>query len=79
MTCTGSYESKEQFDSRIDLLLREMVVEEALAAIRDDRDPRSFTLHQIAGFLGIGFETMRRIEIEALSKFKDLMLTLEEE
>ena len=59
--------------------MREMVVEEALAAIRDDRDPRSFTLHQIAGFLGIGFETMRRIEIEALSKFKDLMLTLEEE
>jgi len=78
MTCTDSYETRDQFESRIDSLLREMVVEEALGAIQDEREPRSFTLHEIAGFLGIGFETVRRIESEALSKFKNVMINLEE-
>lgn len=78
MTSTDSYETRDQFESRIDSLLREMVVEEALGAIQDERDPRSFTLQEIAGFLGIGFETIRRIESEALSKFKNVMINLEE-
>jgi len=78
MTCTDSYETRAEYEKRIDSLLREMVVEEALGSIQDKRDPRSFTLHEIAGFLGIGFETVRRIESEALSKFKNVMINLEE-
>ena len=78
MTSTGSYESRAEYEKRIDSLLREMIVEEALGAIQDGRDPRSFTLHEIAGFLGIGFETVRRIESEALSKFKNVMINLGE-
>jgi len=74
MICT---ESPEQQDKRIDLMLREMVVEEGLSAFEAGRDPRSHTLQEIADFSGVGFETMRRIEKTALSNFKKIMLELE--
>ena len=70
-------ESPSQQDKRIDLMLREMVVEEGLAAFEAGRDPRSHTLQEIADFSGVGFETMRRIEKTALSNLKKIMLELE--
>jgi len=79
MTCTGSFnETRAQYEERVDSLLREMVVEEALGALEEDRNPKAFTLMEISGFLGIGFETARRMEREAMSNFKNLMLKLEE-
>ena len=69
-------ESPEQTDKRIDLMLREMVVEEGLSALEAGREPRSHTLQEIADFSGVGFETMRRIEKTALSNFKKIMLEL---
>jgi len=79
MTCTESFnETRSQYDERINSLLRDMVVEEALGALEDDRNPKAFTLMEISGFLGIGFETARRMELEAMSNFKNLMLKLEE-
>ena len=74
MICT---ESPEQQDKRIDLMLREMVVEEGLSAFEAGREPRSHTLQEIADFSGVGFETMRRIEKTALSNLKKIMLELE--
>ena len=78
MTCTDSYESRDQFEDRIDSLLREMVVEEALGAMADDRPPRSFALQEIADHVGLGVTTLFSVEREALKKFKDLMINLEE-
>jgi len=79
MTCTDSYnEPRDQFESRIDSLLREMVVEEAIGAIQDDRDVRSFSLQEISDYVGLGVTTLFVIEQDALKKFKNLMLALEE-
>ena len=62
----------------MDSLLRDMVVEEALGALEDDRNPKAFTLMEISAYLGIGFESVRRVEREAMSNFRNLMLNLEE-
>jgi hypothetical protein len=79
MTCTDSFnETRSQYEERVDSLLREMVVEEALGALEDDRDPRSFPLQEIADYLGLGFATLRNVEREALNNFKKLMLNYEE-
>ena len=79
MTSTGSYnETRGKFESRIDSLLREMVVEEAIGAIQDDRDVRSFSLQEISDYVGLGVTTLFTIEQEALKKFKNLMIALEE-
>ena len=79
MTCTDSFnETRDKFESRIDSLLREMVVEEALGAIQDDRDVRSFSLQEISDYVGLGVKTLFIIEQEALKKFKNLMLALED-
>ena len=69
-------ESPEQQDKRIDLMLRELVVEEGLSAFEEDRELKVYTLQEIADFIGVGFETMRRIEKSALSNFKKHMLEL---
>ena len=71
-------ESPEQQDKRIDLMLREMVVEEGLSAFEENRDYRIFTIQEMADFAGVGFETMRRIEKTALSNFKKNMLEFEQ-
>ena len=69
-------ESPEQQDKRIDLMLRELVVEEGLSAFEEDRECRIYTIQEMADFVGVGFETMRRIEKSALSNFKKHMLEL---
>jgi hypothetical protein len=80
MICTDSYdETRSQYEDRIDSLLREMVVEEALGAMEDDRPPRSFSLNEIADYLGLGFATLRNVEQEALNNFKDLMINWEKD
>lgn len=79
MTCTESFnETRSQYEGRIDSLLRDMVVEEALGAMEDDRPPRSFALQEIADHVGLGVTTLFSVEREALKKFKDLMINLEE-
>jgi DNA-directed RNA polymerase sigma subunit (sigma70/sigma32) len=80
MTCTESFnETRSQYDGRVDSLLRDMVVEEALGALEGDRNPKSFTLMEISDYLGIGFESVRRVEREAMSNFKKLMLESEQD
>jgi methylphosphotriester-DNA--protein-cysteine methyltransferase len=59
-------------------MLREMVVEEALEALEDDRPPGTFTLEQIADFVGVSVMTLHRIEHNALINLKNKMIRLEQ-
>ena len=59
---------------RIDLMLREMVVEEALEAMEEEREPGSFTLEEIADFIGVSFKTVARIEAKALTNLRNKMV-----
>jgi len=79
MIYTESFnETRSQYEERIDALLRDMVVEEALGALEDDRPPRSFALQDIADHVGLGVTTLFSVEQEALKNFKNLMINLEE-
>ena len=78
MTCTDSFdETRSQYEDRIDSLLREMVVEEAIGAMADDRAVRSFSLQEISDYVGLGVTTLFALEQEALKKFRNIMLNLE--
>ena len=71
--------STELPDERIvNSMLREMVVEEALEALEDDRPPGTFTLEQIADFVGVSVMTLHRIESNALINLKNKMIRLEQ-
>lgn len=71
--------STELPDDRIvNSMLREMVVEEALEALEDDRPPGTFTLEQIADFVGVSFKTVARIEARALTNLRNKMVRLEQ-
>lgn len=72
-------ESPEQQDKRIDLMLRELVVEEGLSAFEEDRECRIYTIQEIADFIGVGYKTLWKIEKSALNNFKKHMLELEVE
>ena len=69
-------ESPEQQDKRIDLMLREMVVEEGLSAFEADRELKVYTLQEMADYIGVGYKTLWDIEKSALNKFKKNMLQL---
>ena len=71
-----STESYDQQEKRIDAMLREMVVEEGLAAMDTGRDPKTHTLKEIGEFIGVPLVTVHRIEREALKKLKLIMLEL---
>ena len=58
-------------------MLREMVVEEGLAAMDTGRDPKTHTLKEIGEFIGVPLITVHRVEKEALKKLKKIMLELE--
>jgi DNA-binding XRE family transcriptional regulator len=73
MICT---ESPEQTDKRIDLMLREMVVEEGLSAFEANRELKVYTLQEMADYIGVGYKTLWDIEKSALNKFKKNMLQL---
>ena len=77
MTCTDSYETRDQYEERIDLLLRDMVAEEARRARESGEEPRSFTLQEIADHVGLGVKTLFVVEQEALKNFRNLMIGLE--
>ena len=69
-------ESPKQTDKRIDLMLREMVVEEGLAAFEGNRELKVYTLQEMADYIGVGYKTLWAIEKSALNKFKKNMLEL---
>lgn len=74
MICIAKHETEAQMQRRIDLMLREMVVEEALDAMEEERQPGSFTLEQIADFIGVSFKTVARIEAKALTNLRNKMV-----
>ncbi len=74
MICIAKHETEEQMRRRIDLMLREMVVEEALDAMENEREPGSFTLEEIADFIGVSVMTLHRIEQNALINLRNKMV-----
>lgn len=74
MICIAKHETEAQMQRRIDLMLREMVVEEALEAMEEEREPGSFTLEEIADFIGVSFKTVARIEAKALTNLRNKMV-----
>jgi len=74
MICIAKHETEDQMQRRIDLMLREMVVEEALDAMEDEREPGSFTLEEIADFIGVSVMTLHRIEQNALINLRNKMV-----
>ena len=61
-------ENLDERRRRLGAMLREMVVEEALESLGDNRDVRNFTRDEIGDFIGCSRDTVRRIEEEALRK-----------
>lgn len=74
MICIAKHETEDQMQRRIDLMLREMVVEEALDAMENEREPGSFTLEEIADFIGVSVMTLHRIEQNALINLRNKMV-----
>jgi len=74
MICIAKHETDAQLQRRIDLMLREMVVEEALEAMEEEREPGNFTLEEIADFVGVSFKTVARIEAKALTNLRNKMV-----
>ena len=74
MICIAKHETEAQMQRRIDLMLREMVVDEALDAMEDEREPGSFTLEEIADFVGVSVMTLHRIEQNALINLRNKMV-----
>ena len=75
MDCTVELtESPAARDRRVDFMLREMVVEEALLSIERGRPPRQFGLAAGADFVGVDPATIQRIETMALQKIKKRMI-----
>jgi len=64
---TDLLETLEERNRRLDALLASMVVEEGLAVLKG-REPRQYSLEQIADFCGVGPATVMRIEERALKK-----------
>ena len=75
MGCIDLRETDEERDRRIDCLLREMVVREGLCCVDEGRTPRLFSLEEIGDFVGLHWESVRRLEARALRKMKETMLT----
>ena len=74
MICIGKHETEQQMQRRIDLMLREMVVDEALDAMEEEREPGSFTQEEIADFIGVSIVTLHRIEQNALKNLRNKMV-----
>ena len=74
MICIAKHETEQQMQRRIDLMLREMVVDEALDAMENEREPKIFTLEEIADFIGVSFKTVARIEEKALTNLRNKMV-----
>ena len=57
-------------DRRLDALLSSMCVEEGLDILKG-REPRQFSLDEIADFTGVSNDTIQRIEVKALRKLSE--------
>ena len=64
---TDLLETLDERNRRLDALLASMAVEEGLAVLQG-REPRQYSLEQIADFCGVGPATVMRIEERALKK-----------
>ena len=64
---TELLETLDERNRRLDALLASMAVEEGLAVLKG-REPRQYSLEQIADFCGVGPATVMRIEERALKK-----------
>jgi len=76
-TCTDWSESTQAKDRRIDAMLREMVVERGLKYMAFGYEPEPMTLEEIADFVGVGKDTIDRIQNRAVRKLRNKMLNLE--
>lgn len=75
-SCTDWSESREETDRRIDAMLRELVVEEGIKCREYGEEARAYTLQEIADFVGVGKDTIDRIQSRAMRKLKNKMLNL---
>jgi DNA-directed RNA polymerase sigma subunit (sigma70/sigma32) len=75
-SCTDWSESREETDRRIDAMLRELVVEEGIKCREHGEEARAYTLQEIADFVGVGKDTIDRIQSRAMRKLKNKMLNL---
>ena len=70
---TDLFETIAERDRRLDALLASMVVEEGLGVLKG-REPRQFSLDEIADFTGVSNDTIQRIEVKALRKLSEKVL-----
>ena len=75
-SCTDWSESREETDRRIDAMLRELVVEEGIKCREHGEEARAYTLQEIADFVGVGKDTIDRIQNRAMRKLRNKMLNL---
>ena len=73
-SCTDWCETSEDKDRRIDMMLREMVIEHGIESLASGKEPEPLTLQEISEFVGIGFTSIQRIEQQALDKLRNKML-----
>ena len=73
-SCTDWCETSEDKDRRIDMMLREMVIEHGIESLASGEEPKPLTLQEISEFVGIGFTSLQRIEQQALDKLRNKML-----
>ena len=73
-SCTDWCETSEDKDRRIDMMLREMVIERGIESLASGEEPEPVTLQEISEFVGIGFTSLQRIEQQALDKLRNKML-----
>ena len=73
-SCTDWRETSEDKDRRIDMMLREMVIEHGIESLASGKEPEPLTLQEISEFVGIGFTSLQRIEQQALDKLRNKML-----
>ena len=73
-SCTDWCETSEDKDRRIDMMLREMVIERGIESLASGDEPEPVTLQEISEFVGIGFTSLQRIEQQALDKLRNKML-----
>jgi len=73
-SCTDWCETSEDKDRRIDMMLREMVIEHGIESLASGKEPEPLTLQEISEFVGIGFTSLQRIEQQALDKLRNKML-----
>ena len=55
--------------------MREMVVREGLRCVGEGKSPRRFSLEEIGDFVGLHWESVRRLEASALRNMREMMLT----